>query len=245
MVNRQASWEDFLDLSLVGDVNEDLLVGCAREQDSRFKSKDQLSQLTDVSGLKIEVKFVDVQIIRVDEEHLVAGVVPDDSVAHADVVLELDQTVVDGEAVEATNAFVQVHDISLFFANHGSEVETALLVNIELVDANSVDLDFGKDLGDLSHDGGSVPVDKQQTTSSTDDELVFLAMDRNTEANGLLAKKSEHADVVVVVQVHAEDLSTENVAPVENVGVLAVEQVLSDEVHDAVAHLFNLVVRHV
>jgi hypothetical protein len=37
VVNGQASWEDFLDLSLVSDINEDLLVGCVREQNSSLK----------------------------------------------------------------------------------------------------------------------------------------------------------------------------------------------------------------
>lgn len=200
--------------------------------------------LTYVSCLEIVIKLVNVHVETVDEVHFVEDVVPHDSVAQSDIVLHLHQAVVHGVAVESSDALVQVQDVALLLADHRSEEQTSLLVNLALINANSVDWNLSQHLHDLSHRVDAIPGDEQQALAGTDDELIFLAHDRNAERNDFLSEDLEHEDFILVVKVHLEDLPAENIAPEQHVGVLAVEDVLSSQVHHTLVDLLNLVVRH-
>lgn len=140
---------------------------------------------------------------------------------------------------------MHVHRFANLFAHAGSEEQAAHLINLELVEANAVDGELAEDLDDGSHGEDTVPLNKQQAATGTNDELILLTVNRNTEHNNLLSKELEHRQLVVIVQIHLEDLTAKNVTPVHDVGLLAEEHILAEKIHHGFGHLFNLVVRHV
>lgn len=169
--------------------------------------------LTDVSSLEVIIELVDVQVERIHEVHFVPRVVPCHSVAQSNVVLQHHKSVSHREAVQASHALLKVHEVALFFAHHRCEVQAAHLVDLALIHSHTVDRNFAQDLGDLSHDGHAVPSDQKQALASSNDVLVLLSVDGDAEADGVLTHESEHVHLVVVVEVHLEDLPAENVAP--------------------------------
>lgn len=204
MIHCHASGEDLGLLAVAGKIEKDFLV-------------------SESSCFEIVIELVDHQVVAIDEVHLCVRGVPDDSVSHSDFVLQHYQTVLHCVTVEAADALVHVENITVLFAEHRAEEETTLLIDLELIETNAVDWNFGENLDDLCHGVHAIPAYEKKTTASADNKLILLAVNRNAEADHLLSKDSEHVELVVVVQIHLEDLSAEDIAPVHHVGVLAVE----------------------
>lgn len=86
----------------------------------------------------------------------------------------------------------------------------------------------------------SIPSDKQQALTSSDDELVGGSINRNDERDNGLSKDFCSVDTVGG-RIHAEDLSANDVNP-EQVGGCGIEErSLTNQVHGGSGDLFNLV----
>lgn len=131
-----------------------------------------------------------------------------------------------------------------FCRTHRSEEQSSHFIDLASVDANTIDWEFSQNFQNLSHGVNSIPIDHQQTFASTNDELIFLTMNWEAEADGFFTDDSEHVHLVVVVEVHLENLTSKHITPEHHVGIFAMEKIFSNEVHDAVVHLFNFKIRH-
>lgn len=83
----------------------------------------------------------------------------------------------------------------------------------------------------------SVPVDEQQALSGPDNELAGDTLDWNDEGDVRLADDLGSVDAFGH-GVLAEDLSTDDVGPVQVSGFLLVVRAFTDEIHHGSGHLF-------
>jgi hypothetical protein len=197
-VDGQTIWHVGLGGSEGGEVTEGLFTG-------------------DGSSLVVIAELLDGQVVRIDEVHGVGLVVEGDSIRESDLGLDFSQTFSHGESVQGSNALGHVKDGTSLFRDHGADVEATTRVNLAVVETNTVGWEFSQDADNLSHGGSSIPGDEQQATASTNDELVGGSLDWEDERDVGLSKDSGSVSAVGG-GVHAEDLSSHDIDPVEALG---------------------------
>jgi hypothetical protein len=209
MIDGQAIREVGLQGSVAGQVSHHLLAG-------------------DVSGLVVIPELLDVQVIRVDVVESVGLVVEGKSIRESDLGLELNQTFFHGVAVQAADLLLEVEDSAVVFRNHCAEVQASMRVSLSIVETNAIVWEFSENANDGGHGVDTVPGDEQQSLASTNDELVGGSINGNDERDVSLPKKLGGVHLVGG-GVHAEDLSSNKISPVQEMSFMIVERSLTDE----------------